>query len=275
MVDIEGHAPDPIYAGQTASASGVDLGICDWIMLTYTYTATINIDGGTIHPTYTVQKTVSLTHVDQSHVTYVFPDMSPPLTGSVAVKAQAHYSLSGVGHLTPAYTVNVQAAPDTSTTPPVTPTYGYGIPNVDYAGPGGGVVKWKLHDPYDTNTATNTIYVPINPNAMTSPWPARQINTAVTTAVDGQVIFMEGNAKPKEWSFSGDIMTPYHYDLLRSWVYERRRRVVITDHFGRDITCVLTNFDAVPKQVQRKYWRHTYTITAIVVSVGKPTKVPS
>lgn len=171
--------------------------------------------------------------------------------------------------------MNVSAPPTTSTVvePPV--TYGYDIPNVDYAGPGGGVVKWKFFDPYDTDTSTNTAYFPVNPNAMTSPFPQRQISTVATTAIDGQTIFVEGQAKPVDWQFSGWINTPYHYDLLRSWVYERRRRITITDHFGRDIVCVLTNFDAVPQMKNNVYWRHTYTVRGLVVSVGKPTKVPS
>lgn len=275
MVDIEGHAPDPIYAGQTASASGVDLGICDFIILTYKRTATIVIDGITTHPTFVNQQTAALTRVDQSHVTYTFPDFGITGSGTVSIPAQAHYTLSGQSHVTDAFPVDVEAVPDAST--PVVPpiTYGYDIPNVDYLGPGGGVVMWKFTDPYDTDPDTNTATFPVNPNAMTTPWPQRNITTVAVTAVDGQTIFTEGQPKPVDWTWSGWINTPYHYDLLRSWVYERRRRIIITDHFGRNITCVLTQFDAVPEMKNNVYWRHTYTVHALVASVGKPTKIPS
>lgn len=117
-----------------------------------------------------------------------------------------------------------------------------------------------------------------NPNAMSSPFPERSITTKVTTAVDGQVLLMEGMATPATWTFSGDILDHTQYEALRSWVYDRvGRRVVVTDHFGRRIVCVLIKFDPVPKRAVGRYWRHTYTISAVVVSVGDPavSEVPA
>lgn len=126
--------------------------------------------------------------------------------------------------------------------------------------------RWILSD------ANGSYTFPNNPNAMTSPFGARNISTKVSTAVDGQVLLFEGNRSPVEWTFSGDILDHELYESLRSWVYDRiGRRVTITDHYGRAIIAVLTKFDPTPKRAVGKYWRHTYTVTAVVVRVGAPT----
>lgn len=129
-------------------------------------------------------------------------------------------------------------------------------------------LRWKLTDPYTGDVYT---FYP-NPNEMTSPFPTRSVQAKTVTSPAGQVIFTEGARTPAEWSFGGDILDPTQYEALRAWVYDRRgRRVVVSDHYGRRIICVLTQFDPTPKRAIGKYWRHTYTISALVVSVGAPT----
>lgn len=126
--------------------------------------------------------------------------------------------------------------------------------------------RWKLEDSGGSYTFT------LNPKTMTSPFGQRNIVLKYTTAIDGQVVLMEGNRQVPEWTFSGNILDAEHYEALRSWVYDRLgRRVTLSDHFGRRIVCVLTKFDPTPKRAVGKYWRHEYTITAIVISVGAPT----
>jgi len=137
--------------------------------------------------------------------------------------------------------------------------------------PAPAVQKWRFFDPYDTDPTTNTYTVPVNPNKMTSPFPTRNVSTKATTAVDGQTLFIEGQASPASWSFAGDIFDSAHYEALRSWVYDRRRRIQIYDHFGRQINCVLESFTPTPKRSTAKYWRHEYEIKATVTSVGAPT----
>lgn len=273
LVDIEGHGPDPIYAGQVGQVSGVNIGVCDYLLISHVTTVAISIEGGTSHPVYTDQRTVPLTRVDQAHATYVMPDLG--VTAATTVTVQGHYTLNGVGRVTATYNVNV--IPDPGIAPPGTtdgPTYGYGIPDAPYAGPL-IVQKWTFYDPHDPNPATNLYRFPHNPNKMTTPFPEKNITTKATTALDGQVLIYQGMNNPAQWQFSGDLWTANEYDMLRSWVYERPRRVVVTDHFGRPITCILQKFDAVPAQKLRTYWRHTYTISAYVFSVGEPTVVPS
>ncbi len=126
--------------------------------------------------------------------------------------------------------------------------------------------RWVLSD------ANGSYTFRPNPNAMTTPFPERSIGYKVTTAIDGQTLLFEGNRTPAQWQFSGEILDHDQYEYLRQWVYDRTgRRVVVTDHFGRRIVCVLTKFDAVPKRAIGRYWRHQYTISAIVISIGAPT----
>jgi hypothetical protein len=126
--------------------------------------------------------------------------------------------------------------------------------------------RWTIHDANGTYT-----FFP-NPNGMTSPFPARNISAKVTTAVDGQVLMFEGGRQAKEWTFSGDIIDAEQYEALRSWVFDRLgTRVQVSDHFGRVIDCVLTDFKPTPKRAVGKYWRHTYEVSALVTHVGAPT----
>lgn len=121
-------------------------------------------------------------------------------------------------------------------------------------------------------SATGETYTPpLNPNAMTSLFPSRKITTQTATGVGGQVLMFEGNTPPQDWTFQGNILDEAHFEALRHWTYDIKQRIQITDHFGRPIVCVLTDFDAVPKRSVGVYWRHTYSVKAIVVSVGAPT----
>ncbi len=126
--------------------------------------------------------------------------------------------------------------------------------------------RWKMYD------ANSTYTFPINPSGMTSPFGERNIHTKSSTAVDGKVLLFEAARQPPEWTFTGTILDPAHFEALRSWTYDRLgRRVVITDHFGRNLVVVLKKFDPVPKRSLGRYWRHEYTMTAIVISISAPT----
>lgn len=132
-------------------------------------------------------------------------------------------------------------------------------------------LRWRFQDPYATGP-TSAYTFPINPNAMTSPFRKRNIQAKGTTSVDGADILIEGRANPAEWTFTGDILDAAHYEALRSWVYDRPgRRIYVYDHYGRRLICVLTSFDVQPKRSVGKYWRHEYTISAIVTSVSQAT----
>lgn len=115
--------------------------------------------------------------------------------------------------------------------------------------------------------------VPINPNKMTKFKAPRSIQTKVTTAVNGQALFFEGRRPPQQWQFSGVILHKDHYLALDHWVYEKGR-ISIIDHYERQISVVLTDFDATPKRSVHFPWRHEYTISGLVFDVDETTSLP-
>lgn len=131
------------------------------------------------------------------------------------------------------------------------------------------VRRWKITDPYDTNPLTNTYKFPRNPREMTSLHQERAISSMSTTA--HTILLFEGQTPAKQWQFSGPILDKSDYDNLRHWVYDRKRRLILNDHFGRDISLVFVSLDAVPKRRSGYYYSHEYTATALVLSVGEPT----
>lgn len=136
-----------------------------------------------------------------------------------------------------------------------------------------GVKKWKIYDPSDPNPATNTYTFEWSPNAMSSPFPRRSVTAQGTTAPGGQALVWEGPREPAMWTFEGSIPNRDQYEALRKWVLERTGRMVVTDHFGRDIVCVFRSFTPTPPERMKvgRYWYHTYSIEALVISVGAPT----
>lgn len=135
------------------------------------------------------------------------------------------------------------------------------------------VLKWRLFDPSDVDPETNNYVFEWSPNKMSSPFPKRNITTTGTTAVDGQALLWEGSTQPTAWTFGGAIPNREQYETLRSWVYDRKGRLYLWDHFGRRFTVLLREFTADPPERHKRgrYWFHTYTIEALVLAVSAPT----
>ncbi len=125
------------------------------------------------------------------------------------------------------------------------------------------VLRWKFRSGNETWT------VPQNPSSMTSPFGNRNVTAKFSTG--GQVLLTEGAVQPAAWSFEGTVRSKEHYEELRRWVYDVKERVIITDHFGREILCVLLGFEATPKRSNNVYWHHQYKVNALVLYVGPPT----
>lgn len=121
-------------------------------------------------------------------------------------------------------------------------------------------LRWVFHDPY----LSETWEVPINPREMSSPFAEKNVTTLGTTAIDGKVLLFEGAASPAQWTFAGRILDPDHYAQLLYWS-EKKNRIRITDHFGRNIVCYLQKFEPTPKRAANHYWSHDYTMTALVL----------
>ncbi len=121
--------------------------------------------------------------------------------------------------------------------------------------------RWVFDD-----GAGETYEVPVNPNKMGKLKAARNVTTKVTTAVGGQTLFFEGRRPPQNWTFSGSLFDREHYEAFDKFVYDKGR-ITITDHYGRIISCVLTDFDPQPKRSIGVPWRHDYTVTGLVYDV--------
>jgi hypothetical protein len=261
-----GIAPWPVYTGLTVTVTGPNVGIATSV--------DISMQVSYAPATY---RTLSapLTPVNQLVSTFTFPNFGDSISGTASLSIR--YVIDGQTHLSYPYAVAVSVPPaPTGPAAPVATTSGYGsdIAPGPYWGPL-AVARWQFRDPNDTDSTTNTWVVPINPREMSSVWPARTFTQKHTTSVTGQLLLFEGPPSPVNFTFSGAILDADHYDLLRSWVYDRRTAVEITDHYGRVLTVILTQFDAKPKNARGNYWRHEYTVTGMLLSVGRPTLVPT
>lgn len=131
------------------------------------------------------------------------------------------------------------------------------------------VRRWVITDPYDVNPTTNTYHFPRNPADMSSLHAERAISSMATT--NRKILLYEGQTPPKSWQFSGPILDKQQFTDLYDWVYNRKRRVIINDHYGRNISCVLQSFEVNPKRRNGYYYSHDYTVTALVLSITAPT----
>lgn len=129
-------------------------------------------------------------------------------------------------------------------------------------------LRWTMFDP----TTSTTYTFERNPNEMSSPFPARNLQPLATTAVSGRPIVFEGSSQPYEWSFGGDAVTKAQYEALRTWS-EKKGYVYVSDHYGRVIPVLMTKFDPTPKRAVGKYWRHTYRMTTLIVGPVGPSTV--
>lgn len=131
------------------------------------------------------------------------------------------------------------------------------------------VKRWTLKDPYDTNPLTNSYLFPRNPETMSSPYPERSVSSMVTVA--GKTLLYEGTTPAKQWTFQGPILDKAHFDALHKWVYDKKRRINLVDHYGRTINLVFISLSLEPKRTVNVYYSHTYTVTALINSISAPT----
>jgi hypothetical protein len=258
--------PWPVYSGLLCTAGGPNVGVCTDILITTV--KTVNA--------VTTQRTLSapLTRLNQNSASFTLPDFGVEAFTTAA--AQVRYTVDGAVHLSYPLPL-VLVAPPAATGPPataVTPTYGYNIPTGGYWGPL-AMQRWQFHDPSDPDPVTNTWTVPINPREMSSVFPTRAFTQKHSTAVDGQLLLFEGPPAPVDFTFAGAILDANHYDMLRSWTYERHTAIEIRDHFGRTLLVVMTKFDVKPKNARGVYWRHEYSIEALLLDISPPTLIPA
>jgi hypothetical protein len=86
------------------------------------------------------------------------------------------------------------------------------------------------------------------------------------------VLMWEGMRQPAQLTFGGVILSHAQYMALYDWVYNRKGRLFLWDHFQRRMTVVLKSFSPEPKSKfnGKYYWRHEYTIEATVLATAAP-----
>lgn len=119
-------------------------------------------------------------------------------------------------------------------------------------------VRWTFTDPVTSDTYT----VPINPNAMTSPFKKTSKQVLPASPVNGRVRALS-TPQPIEWQFSGVIRIQAHYDALLTWV-SKPYPVSITDHLGRTFPVLLTSFDPQDQRANLAT-KWTYTVKGYVL----------
>lgn len=131
------------------------------------------------------------------------------------------------------------------------------------------VHRWKFKD------QATEITLEINPSEMDGPFGSRTITASATTA--GRVLVTEGGFTPKSMNFSGKILTKDQYMTMVDWWVPSpngshdQRRITVTDHFGRALVVIPMTFDPKPERSPSHYWKHSFTATCMVLSVGSPT----
>lgn len=131
------------------------------------------------------------------------------------------------------------------------------------------VQRWVIKDPYTDDADDRYYHFPRNPTTMGNVYPERPVSAFATTM--GKVLLYEGATQPRQWSFSGPILDKDQFAALQHWVYTKKRRLVLTDHFGRDITLVFTSLELIPKRRVNYYYSHDYTVNALIISITPAT----
>lgn len=122
-----------------------------------------------------------------------------------------------------------------------------------------GVVRWTF-----TVVATGeTVTLPYNPNAMTSPFLQQATTRSPISPIDGLVRATRTKAAAKEWTFGGFIRSKAHHDLLRYWA-AKKGLIDVTDHFGRSFRVRFVACDVDEKKpTKAKPWRLNYTMRTL------------
>jgi hypothetical protein len=127
---------------------------------------------------------------------------------------------------------------------------------------GAGTPRWTFIDPRGVLTEYN---FPINPNQMSD--PTRKKNTTILGSKPVNNLTRGTRAsrlQPKEWTFSGTLLTQAQYDSFQQW-FELDQRIWLKDHFGRVwIVRLLEYAPELETATALHPWRAKYSIRASV-----------
>lgn len=121
--------------------------------------------------------------------------------------------------------------------------------------------RWVLTDPATSETWT----MPINPNAMTSPFPSKNLSHAygVLRGSERAQSFLHPPALV-QWEWRGVIRSQEHHDTYLHWA-AKSSEVHVTDHLGRTWEVLITAFEPEDrKPTARTEWRMRYAVRAVI-----------
>lgn len=105
-------------------------------------------------------------------------------------------------------------------------------------------VRWTFRDTVTSETWT----MPINPDAMTSPQPSKQLKHAIGVRYGlNRVRTFMSAPQPVQWSWEGVIRSQEHHDALLAWA-GRTHPVEVTDHLGRTWKVLFQKFEPTDRQ---------------------------
>ena len=124
-------------------------------------------------------------------------------------------------------------------------------------------IRWTF-----TEVETDETYtLPLNPDAMTSPYTDRVFEYSYGTRYQGSQLLhtVRRPDRPKDWEFSGVIRDQAHHDALVTWV-RKPGLIHVEDHLGRVFEVMLTAFEPTDrKPTAHVPWRLRYTMKALLL----------
>lgn len=121
-------------------------------------------------------------------------------------------------------------------------------------------IAWRFEDP-----VVGTVeFMEVNPNEGASPTYAKNLTKKSAVAPGGQVLLFEGNDQPRQFDFSGVILTEAQYTLLyEAWA--KRHPILIVDDLGREFRVYMETFSPSRVVSGTNPWRHNYQATSVIV----------
>lgn len=121
-------------------------------------------------------------------------------------------------------------------------------------------VKWTFVDVANSDSYT----FDVNPNADGTPKKEKAMTYVNTSGPDGRVLAFEGRDAARQGKFSGTILEESQYTAFDTW-YEKRVQISMTDDLGRSFEIYITGFEATRVRSAKHPWKHTYTITYVII----------
>ena len=128
------------------------------------------------------------------------------------------------------------------------------------------MAQWTLFDPLGNGGAGETYTFPVNPSEGGTPAKRRPFTEESNVA--GGVILFEGARPPMHIEFSGRIRDQATFEALYDVWFEKEHQVRLTDDLGRIFWIMFAEIDPKRMRAARVPWKHSYSMQAVVLSVG-------